>query len=68
MNMDKKYGNIAEKEGLTPQEYVDEMAIQAKKLWSYMDIKYDDFIRTTEDRHTRIAQKIFDIFLEKGDI
>ena len=33
-----------------------------------MDIKYDDFIRTTEDRHTRIAQKIFDIFLEKGDI
>ena len=68
MNMDKKYGNIAEKEGLTPQEYVDKMAIQAKKLWSYMDIKYDDFIRTTEDRHTRIAQKIFDIFLEKGDI
>ena len=68
MKMDKKYGNIAEKEGLTPQEYVDKMAIQAKKLWSYMDIKYDDFIRTTEDRHTRIAQKIFDIFLEKGDI
>ena len=68
MNMDKKYGNIAEKEGITPQEYVDKMAIQAKKLWSYMDIKYDDFIRTTEDRHTRIAQKIFDIFLEKGDI
>ena len=66
--MDKKYGNIAEKEGITPQEYVDEMAVKIKKLWSYMDIKYDDFIRTTEDRHTRIAQKIFDIFLEKGDI
>ena len=62
--MDKKYGNIAEKEGITPQEYVDEMAVKIKKLWSYMDIKYDDFIRTTEDRHTRI----FDIFLEKGDI
>ena len=66
--MDKKYGNIAEKERITPQEYVYEMAVKIKKLWSYMDIKYDDFIRTTEDRHTRIAQKIFDIFLEKGDI
>lgn len=52
----------------TPQEYVDEMADMAKKLWQKMDIQYDDFIRTTDERHEKVVQKIFDKFMEQGDI
>ena len=64
----QKIQTVAEKVGKTPQQYVDEMAQQAKELWAKMHISYDDFIRTTEDRHKKIAQKIFEYFLEKGDI
>lgn len=54
--------------GKTPKEYVDEMANMAKELWKKMDIQYDDFIQTTEERHEKIVQKIFDKFMEQGDI
>ena len=64
----QKIQTVAEKMGKTPQQYVDEMAQQAKELWAKMHISYDDFIRTTEDRHKKVAQKIFEYFLEKGDI
>ena len=53
---------------MTPKAYVDEMAEMAKQLWKKLDIKYDDFIRTTDDRHEVIVKKIFEYFLEKGDI
>ena len=56
----QKIQTVAEKNGRTPQEHVDIMAEEAKKLWAKMDIKYDDFIRTTEPRHEKIVQKIFD--------
>ena len=52
----------------TPQEYVDKMAEMAKELWAKMDIQYDDFIRTTDERHQKVVQKIFDKFMEQGDI
>lgn len=39
-----------------------------KKLWKLMKIDYDDFIRTTEPRHTKIVEKVFDMLMEKGDI
>ena len=52
----------------TPKEYVDEMAQMAKELWTKMEIQYDDFIQTTEARHEKIVQKIFDKFMEQGDI
>ena len=52
----------------TPQEYVDGMAEMAKELWKKMDIKYDDFIRTTDERHEKMVQKIFDKFIDQGDI
>lgn len=64
----QKIQGIAEKNGKTPKEYVDEMAAQAKELWAKMEIHYDDFIQTTEERHTKIVQKIFDRFMEQGDI
>lgn len=64
----QKVEQVAIKRGLTPQEHVDEIAMQAKKLWKLMDVRYDDFIRTTEERHTKVVEKIFDKFMEQGDI
>ena len=64
----QKIQQVAQEKGKSPQEYVDEMADIAKKLWEKMDIQYNDFIRTTEDRHIKIVQKIFDKFMESGDI
>ncbi len=58
----------AKEQGKKPQEYVDEMAKLSKELWAKMKIDYDDFIRTTEERHEKIVQKIFDKLMDKGDI
>ena len=64
----QKIQEVAEKNGITPKEHVDNMAQMAKDLWAKMDICYDDFIRTTDERHEKIVQKIFDRFMEQGDI
>ncbi len=64
----QKIQEVAKKEGKTPQEHVDKMAEDAKKLWAKMDIKYDDFIRTTEERHSKVVEEIFDRLMEQGDI
>jgi len=64
----QKIQEKAEEVGKSPKEYVDEIAKIAKDLWSKMDIKYDDFIQTTEERHEKIVQKIFNKFMEQGDI
>lgn len=64
----QKIQELAEKLGKTPKEYVDEMASIAKQLWDKMDIQYDDYIQTTEPRHKKVVQRIFDKFMESGDI
>lgn len=64
----QKIQDVAIEKGMTPQEHVDEMAGRAKKLWKLMKIDYDDFIRTTEPRHIKIVEKVFDMLMEKGDI
>ena len=64
----QKVQTVAKNNNLTPQEHVDKMADMAKELWTKMHIQYDDFIRTTEDRHVETVQKIFEYFIEKGDI
>ena len=64
----QKIQNVAEKNNMDPKQYVDKMADMAKELWKKMNIEYDDFIRTTDERHEKIAQKIFDKFMEQGDI
>ena len=64
----QKIQEVAESRGKNPQEHVDEIAEIAKKLWSYMKIEYNDFIRTTEERHTKIVQEIFEKFMRNGDI
>lgn len=64
----QKIQRKAEEAGITPQQYVDGMAEEIKVLWKKLDISYDDFIRTTEERHKQIVQKIFARLLEQGDI
>lgn len=64
----QKIQEKSEEAGKAPKEYVDEIAAAAKKLWAQMDISYDDFIQTTEERHTTAVQKIFKKFLDNGDI
>jgi len=54
--------------GVTPKAYVDEIVAGIKKLWKQMDIEYDDFIRTTDERHVEGVQKIFKQLYDQGDI
>ena len=51
-----------------PKVFVDEMAQVAKELWQLLDITYDDFIQTTEQRHEKLMANIFAKFVENGDI
>ena len=64
----QKIQQYAEKAGVKPQEYVDNIVAGIKELWKTMEISYDDFIRTTEDRHVKRVQAIFMKMYEKGDI
>ncbi|WP_060205983.1 methionine--tRNA ligase [Sporosarcina koreensis] len=64
----QKIQEKAEEEGLPPQQYVDRIADIAIDLWKLMDISYDDLIRTTEERHKAAVEKIFQKFLDNGDI
>lgn len=54
--------------GVTPKEYVDEKVAVFKKLWEYMNISYDRYIRTTDDYHVETVQKIFKELYDKGYI
>lgn len=64
----QKIQRKAEEKGVTPQQYVDEIVAGIKELWKKLDISYDDFIRTTEERHKKVAAKIFDRLVQQGDI
>lgn len=54
--------------GLTPQEYVDNVAGVIKELWDLMNISYDKFVRTTDSQHEKVVSHIFKKLYEKGDI
>ncbi|MBR0219572.1 MAG: methionine--tRNA ligase [Clostridia bacterium] len=64
----QKIEKKAAEAGVSPIQYVDKIVDETKQLWKLMNIEYDDFIRTSEDRHTKIVQKIFRKFYEQGDI
>ena len=64
----EKIQKNAEAKGISPQQFVDEVATRFLTLWSAMKISNDDFIRTTEPRHVNTVQKVFSHMLEKGDI
>ena len=58
----------AAEKGVSPQEYVDEIAGVFKKLWQFMNISYDQFIRTTDDYHVESVQSIFKELYDRGYI
>jgi methionyl-tRNA synthetase len=64
----QKIQRKAEEKGITPQHYVDEIVDGIKVLWKKLDISYDDFIRTSDERHKQIVEKMFVRLLEQGDI
>ena len=58
----------AEEAGITPKEYVDNVAGEIKRIWDLMNTSYDKFIRTTDDYHEKEVQKIFKKLYDQGDI
>ncbi|HEC2158865.1 methionine--tRNA ligase [Staphylococcus delphini] len=64
----QKIQEKAQNAGMSELDYLDGMIKDIKALWEKLDISNDDFIRTTERRHTEVVEKIFEKLLEKGDI
>lgn len=64
----EKIESEARKRNMQPQELADEMVVNFKKLWQSLSISYDDFIRTTEERHTKVVQKFFQNLVSSGNV
>lgn len=64
----QKIERKAAEAGKTPQQFVDDIVAGIKELWKKLDISNEDFIRTTEKRHTQVVQDVFEKLLEQGDI
>lgn len=64
----QKIERKAQEAGKTPQQFVDDIVVGIKELWKKLEITNDDFIRTTDERHKTVVQKIFSRLLEQGDI
>ncbi len=64
----QKIEQKAAEKGVTPKEYVDEIVAVFKNLWDYMNIRYDRYIRTTDEYHIETVQKIFKALYDKGYI
>ncbi|MFS7256088.1 methionine--tRNA ligase [Carnobacterium divergens] len=64
----QKIENKAAELGITPQQYVDDMAVDMKKTWELLEITNDKFIRTTDPAHEKAVADIFERFLAQGDI
>ena len=64
----QKIEKIAKEKGMSPKEYVDGIVAGIKALWQTMGITNDDFIRTTDERHVKVVQKIFKKLYDQGDI
>ena len=64
----QKIQEKAEKAGITPKEYVDNVAGEVKRIWELMNTSYDNFVRTTDADHEKQVQKIFKKLYDQGDI
>lgn len=64
----QKIERRAKEAGLTPQQFTDRIVESIRALWDKLEISYDDFIRTTEDRHKRVVEQIFERLVQQGDI
>jgi methionyl-tRNA synthetase len=64
----QKIENYANEAGISPQDYVDNVSAEIRRIWDLMGASYDKFIRTTDDYHVRSVQHIFKKLYDKGDI
>ena len=64
----QKIETKAKEAGVSPQEYVDKVAGEIRRIWDLVDTSYDKFIRTTDEDHVKQVQKIFKRFYDQGDI
>lgn len=64
----QKVRQAAEKKGLAPQDYVDQLATSWKKVFSFLAVEFDDFIRTSEPRHKKVVQEFVSRLYASGDI
>ncbi len=64
----QKVFHVAEKAGVVPQQFVDSIVLRFKAAWDKLNICYSDFIRTTDSRHTKVVQEVFEILRKKGFI
>ncbi len=64
----QKIKKAADEAGLAPQEFTDKISVQFRELWAKLNISYDDFIRTTQERHVRTVERALEILYRKGDI
>ena len=64
----QKIENYANEAGISPQDYVDNVSAEIRRIWDLMDASYDKFIRTTDDYHVRSVQHIFKNLYDNGDI
>lgn len=62
----QKIEQKAKEAGVTPKQYVDEIADKFKKLWEYVNVKYDRFIRTTDEYHEKSVRNIYQTLFDKG--
>ena len=61
----EEYANAA---GVSPKEYVDKVSSEIRGVWDSLNTSYDKFIRTTDDYHEKVIQKIFKKLYDQGDI
>ena len=64
----QKIEEKAKESNIKPQEYVDKISLEVKKIWDIMNTSYDKFVRTTNPNHEKIVQKIFKKLYDQGDI
>ncbi|MBO5050681.1 MAG: methionine--tRNA ligase [Clostridia bacterium] len=64
----QKIEDCAKDAGITPQAYVDKVSGEVRRIWDLMNASYDQFIRTTDEKHVKSVQHIFKKFYDQGDI
>lgn len=64
----QKIEESAKQKGISPKQYVDHITDHIKELWKLLNIDYDYYIRTTDEKHIKTVQKIFKKLYDKGDI
>jgi methionyl-tRNA synthetase len=64
----QKVEKAAQERGIDPKTHCDEMVKRFQSLWERLNISHNDFIRTTEDRHRTVVQKVLQDLYDRGEI